>query len=121
MKTQSSMFRTADGVSHLATFVLVCCLFCLSGLCNGMIDVLNKHFQNSLQVSKAQSALVQGFWYGGYFLLALPAGMFARRFGYRGGILFGLTVITIGCVCFVPVTRITGSQMTIFSEFLMAL
>jgi FHS family L-fucose permease-like MFS transporter len=119
--TRGAMFRTPDGVNHLATFVLVCCLFCLSGLCNGMIDVLNKHFQNSLQVSKAQSALVQGFWYGGYFLLALPAGMFARRFGYRGGILFGLTVITIGCVCFVPVTRITGSQMTIFSVFLLAL
>ena len=69
----------------MATFVLVCGLFCLSGLCNGMIDVLNKHFQNSLRVSKAQSALVQGFWYGGYFLLALPR-MFARRYGYRGGI-----------------------------------
>ena len=115
------MFRTADGKSVLVTFLLVCCLFCLSGLCNGMIDVLNKHFQNSLHVSKAQSALVQGFWYGGYFLLALPAGLFARRFGYRGGILFGLAVITVGCVCFVPVTKIAGSQMTVFSVFLLAL
>ncbi|MEI7901954.1 MAG: MFS transporter, partial [bacterium] len=120
-KSLSGMFRTADGTSHLITFLLVCCLFCLSGLCNGMIDVLNKHFQNSLDVSKAQSALVQGFWYGGYFLLALPAGLFARRFGYRGGILFGLTVITVGCVCFVPVTKIVGSQMTVFSVFLLAL
>ena len=108
-------------MSHLATFLLVCCLFCLSGLCNGMIDVLNKHFQNSLQVSKAQSALVQGFWYAGYFLLALPAGMFARRYGYRGGILFGLSVIAVGCVCFVPVTKIVASQMVVFSFFLLAL
>ena len=115
------MFRTPDGASHLATFVLVCCLFCLSGLCNGMIDVLNKHFQNSLQVSKAQSALVQGFWYGGYFLLALPAGIFARRYGYRGGILLGLSVIAIGCVCFVPVTRIVASQRAVFAVFLLAL
>jgi FHS family L-fucose permease-like MFS transporter len=115
------MFRTPDGSSHLATFVLVCCLFCLSGLCNGMIDVLNKHFQNSLQVSKAQSALVQGFWYGGYFLLALPAGMFARRYGYRGGILFGLSVIAVGCVCFVPVTKIVAGQRVIFAVFLLAL
>ena len=84
------MFRPADGANHRLTFAMVCCLFCLSGLCNGMIDVLNKHFQNSLQVSKVQSALVQGFWYGGYFLLALSAGLFARRYGYRGGILFGL-------------------------------
>jgi FHS family L-fucose permease-like MFS transporter len=118
---KGSLFRTADGTSHLPTFILVCGLFCLSGLCNGMIDVLNKHFQNSLQVTKAQSALVQGFWYAGYFLLALPAGMFARRFGYRGGILFGLAVITIGCMCFVPVTSITGSQTTLFTMFLCAL
>ena len=117
----SDMFRTPDGTSHLATFVLVCCLFCLSGLCNGMIDVLNKHFQNSLQVSKAQSALVQGCWYGGYFLLALPAGMFARRYGYRGGILLGLSVIAVGCVCFVPVTKIVASQQVVFSVFLLAL
>jgi FHS family L-fucose permease-like MFS transporter len=120
-KRPLSMFRTADGANHLLTFAMVCCLFCLSGLCNGMIDVLNKHFQNSLQVSKAQSALVQGFWYGGYFLLALPAGLFARRYGYRGGILFGLIVIVIGCVCFVPVTRIVGSQTVIFTVFLLAL
>jgi MFS transporter, FHS family, L-fucose permease len=117
----SGVFRTPDGTNHLTTFVLVCCLFCLSGLCNGMIDVLNKHFQNSLQISKAQSALVQGFWYGGYFLLALPAGMFARRFGYRGGILFGLSVIATGCVAFVPVTKIIAGQMVVFSAFLLAL
>jgi len=117
----SGLFRTPDGTSHLATFVLVCCLFCLSGLCNGMIDVLNKHFQNSLHVSKAQSALVQGCWYAGYFLLALPAGLFARRYGYRAGILFGLSVITAGCLCFVPVTRIAASQTGVFSFFLLAL
>jgi len=119
--SHAGLFRTPDGVNHLITFLLVCCLFCLSGLCNGMIDVLNKHFQNSLQVSKAQSALVQGTWYAGYFLLALPAGMFARRYGYRGGILFGLSVIAAGCICFVPVTKILGSQMVVFSSFLLAL
>jgi MFS transporter, FHS family, L-fucose permease len=120
-RNRSGLFRTPDGVNHLATFLLVCCLFCLSGLCNGMIDVLNKHFQNSLHVSKAQSALVQGFWYAGYFLLALPAGMYARRYGYRGGILFGLSVIAVGCVCFVPVTKIVAGQLVVFSFFLLAL
>jgi len=50
-----------------------------------MIDVLNKHFQNSLHVSKAQSALVQFSNYMGYFLMAIPSGMLARRFGYKGG------------------------------------
>ena len=46
MKSVGNMFRTEDGRNHLVTFLMVCALFCLSGLCNGMIDVLNKHFQN---------------------------------------------------------------------------
>ena len=67
-RTAPGLFRTPDGRNHLTTFLLVCCLFCLSGLCNEMIDVLNKHFQNSPQVSTAQSAFVQGFWYAGFFM-----------------------------------------------------
>jgi FHS family L-fucose permease-like MFS transporter len=121
MKSEGNMFRTEDGRNHLLTFLLICGLFCLSGLCNGMIDVLNKHFQNSLQVTKAQSAFVQGVWYGGYFLLALPAGLLARRFGYRAGILVGLSIIVLGCLCFVPVTQVTGTQVVVFSFFLAAL
>ena len=61
------MFVTHDGQSHLITFVLVCCLFCLSGLCNGMIDVLNSIFRIRCTFLKLNPALVQGFWYGGYF------------------------------------------------------
>jgi FHS family L-fucose permease-like MFS transporter len=72
-------------------------------------------------VGNCASAFVQGFWYAGYFLLALPAGLFARRYGYRGGIVFGLSVITVGCVCFVPVTKIVASQMVVFIFFLLAL
>jgi FHS family L-fucose permease-like MFS transporter len=121
MMREGNMFTTEDGRNHLLTFLLICGLFCLSGLCNGMIDVLNKHFQNSLQVTKAQSAFVQGVWYGGYFLLALPAGLFARRFGYRAGILVGLSIIVLGCLCFVPVTQVTGTQVVVFSFFLAAL
>lgn len=117
----SQMFKTEDGINHAFTFTLVCTLFLLWGLCNGMIDVLNKHFQNSLGVSKAQSAFVQGFWYGAYFLMALPSGWVARRFGYKGGILTGLIIVIIGCLLFVPVTRITGSITVVFTSFLCAL
>lgn len=113
-----TIFRTPDGRNHWFTFVLVSCMFLLSGLCNGMIDVLNKHFQNSLGVTKAQSAFVQGAWYGAYFLMALPGGWFARRFGYRGGILTGLGVMLVGSLLFAPVTRVQAAQAAVFAVFL---
>jgi len=118
--TTSKMFRGQDGRSHLFTFLLVCSLFLLWGLCNGMIDVLNKHFQNSLHVSKAQSALVQFSNYMGYFLMALPSGMLARRFGYKGGIIIGLALIAIGAFWFIPATQIGTFGAFLVGLFILA-
>jgi FHS family L-fucose permease-like MFS transporter len=100
------MFQTADGKNHAITFLLVCTLFFLWGFCNGMIDVLNKHFQNSLHISKTESAWVQCANFLGYFFMAIPSGLLARRFGYKGGILIGLTLIAIGALWFIPATGI---------------
>ncbi len=121
MKKLSDMFRTPDGVNHWLTFAMVTSLFLLWGLFSGMIDVLNKHFQDSLHVTKAQSALVQGFWYGAYFLIALPAGWVARKVGYRGGILTGLTLALVGSILFIPAVRIHSSEAIMFLAFLIAL
>jgi FHS family L-fucose permease-like MFS transporter len=115
------MFRAPDGGSYALTFALVCSLFLLSALCNSMIDVLNKHFQNSLGVSKAQSTFVQGVWYAAYFFMALPSGWVARKFGYKTGILSGLIIVIAGCLLFIPVTGLHGSPTLIFAAFLGAL
>jgi len=116
-----SIFTTPDGKNRTVTFALVCTLFLLSALCNSMIDVLNKHFQDSLGISKAHSAFVQAVWYGAYFFMALPSGWVARRFGYRAGILTGLVTVIAGSLLFIPVTRLHASQMTVFAAFLAAL
>ena len=67
------MFRTADGRSFGRTFLLMCALFLLSGLCNSMLDTLNRHFQNSFAITKMQSAFVQNAFYLGYFLIWVAA------------------------------------------------
>jgi FHS family L-fucose permease-like MFS transporter len=113
MKSPLGMFRTADGTSHTGTFLLVCGIFVCTGLCNGMIDSLNKHFQNSFEVSKAASAFVQFFWYLAYFVLALPSGWYARRFGYRAGIVTGLALVVLGALIVYP-----AAQVNTFSAFL---
>lgn len=106
MKNFLNMFRTADGKNYAITFVLVSTLFFLWGFCNGMIDVLNRHFQNSLQISKAASGFVQFANFIGYFVMAIPSGLLAKRFGYKGGIIIGLTLIATGAFFFIPATWI---------------
>lgn len=103
---RKGMFVGEDGRSLTFTFCLVSSLFLLWGFCNGMIDVMDKHFQESLHLSLSQSAWVQFAHYLGYFLMALPAGMLAQRLGYKGGIIAGLLVVSAGGFWFLAATRI---------------
>ena len=74
---KNSIFKDG-GKNFLIPFALVATLFFLWGFAHGILDVLNKHFQDSLQISKASSAMVQAVVYGGYFLMALPAGAIVK-------------------------------------------
>jgi FHS family L-fucose permease-like MFS transporter len=103
---KSGLFKSKDGGSHVVTFALVSSLFLLWGVCNGMIDVMDKHFQQVLHLSLARSAWVQFAHYLGYFLMALPAGWLATKLGYKGGIIAGLLMVALGGFWFVPATHI---------------
>lgn len=115
-----ALFRTADGKNHIFTFLLTCSLFLLWGTCSGLLDNLNKHFQNSLHLSKFESGFVQNAFYMGYFLMALPAGIIARRFGYKGGIVFGLTLAAAGAFWFVHATAIDTYAAFLLGLFVLA-
>ena len=116
----SSLFRTADGKNYVFLFLLVTSLFLLWGVCNGMIDVLNKHFQDSLHISKMQSAFVQFANYMGYFFMALPSGMLARRYGYKGAIIIGLLLVALGAFWFIPATHIGTYWAFLLGLFILA-
>ena len=70
---KQSIVKTKEGISYLLPFIVITSLFFLWGFAHSILDVLNKHFQEVLVISKARSALVQAVVYGGYFLMALPA------------------------------------------------
>lgn len=102
----SRLFTSPEGKSYAITFALVSSLFLLWGFCNGMIDVMDKHFQEELHLTLAQSAWVQFAHYLGYFLMALPAGWLASKLGYKGGIIAGLLMVAVGGFWFIPATKI---------------
>jgi len=103
---KTGIFTSPEGKSYVVTFALVSSLFLLWGFCNGMIDVMDKHFQQELHLTLAQSAWVQFAHYLGYFLMALPAGWLANKLGYKGGIIAGLLMVAVGGFWFIPATKI---------------
>jgi fucose permease len=105
---KQGMFVLEDGRNVTFTFILVSSLFLLWGFCNGMIDVMDKHFQEELKLSLSQSAWVQFAHWMGYFLMSIPAGWLATRLGYKGGIIAGLLLVALGGFWFIPATKITA-------------
>lgn len=101
---------------YLGTFALVVSLFFCWGFAHSILDVLNKHFQDMLEISKTRSALVQAMVYGGYFIMAIPAGAIIRKWGYKAGVITGLVLYGVGALLFVP-----GEHLMSFEFFLLCL
>jgi|LSQX01.3.fsa_nt_gb FHS family L-fucose permease-like MFS transporter len=104
--------------SYLVPFILVTSLFFFWGFAHSILDVLNKHFQDALVISKSRSALVQAVVYGGYFLMALPAGSIIKKWGYRTGVVTGLILYGIGALLFIPGERIMSFEFFLLSLFI---
>jgi FHS family L-fucose permease-like MFS transporter len=115
-----TLFKAADGHSYLRPFAMVTSLFLLWGFAHGLLDVLDKHFQNTLHISKAQSGMVQFALYIGYLAMAGPAGGFMKRYGYKKGIILGLLLFAAGAFLFYPAARLAAYLPFLLALFIIA-
>lgn len=101
---------------YLVPFILVTSLFFLWAFLHNLNPILIPHLKKACQLSDLQSSFIDPAVYLGYFLAAIPAGLFIHRYGYKNGILFGLTLFAAGALLFIP-----SASAREFSFFLIAL
>ncbi|MCS3554631.1 MULTISPECIES: L-fucose:H+ symporter permease [unclassified Sphingobacterium] len=82
--------------------VLVTSLFFFWGFVHNLDPILIPHLRNAFSLTHLQASLVDSAVFIAYFLLAIPAGMIMKKYGYKSGILIGLTIFAIGCFLFIP-------------------
>src|SRR5687767_14102004 len=82
--------------------ILITSLFFLWGFALNLNPILIPHLKKACQLSDTQSAFIDSASYFAYFLLAIPAGKFMERFGYKSGIILGLFLAAIGALLFYP-------------------
>ncbi len=101
-------------------FFLVTGLFFLWGVPNNLNDVLIRQFMTSFAISRFQAGLVQSAFYMGYFLLAIPAALLMRRFGYKLGFITGLLLFGAGAFLFWPAALLGRYGFFLFALFVIA-
>lgn len=102
-------------------FILLSLLFPMWGAAAGLNDILIAQFKHVFDLSDAASAFVQSAFYGGYFVIAIPASRIIRKTSYKVGVLIGLSVYIIGCALFFPASTLATYGMFLFCIFAIAI
>lgn len=101
-------------------FILVTILFALWAIAASLNDILITQFKAVFNLSDFSTAFVQSAFYGGYFVIAIPASMFIKKNSYKLGIIAGLAAFSLGCFLFFPASRLVTYQIFLFAIFIEA-
>lgn len=105
------------GYKYLLPFILVTLLFFLWGMAHNLDSILIPHLKKACQLNNRQSTLIDTAVFFAYFIMAIPAGMIIKRFGYKNSIITGLLVFAIGAFLFVPAANSRTYELFLFALF----
>ena len=105
--------------NYLIPFILITSLFFMWGIANNLNGILIPHLRKALQLTNTQSTFVDTAVYLAYFMMAIPAGMILKRFGYKKGIIAGLLVFAAGALLFLPAANIQAYSIFLVGLFIL--
>lgn len=111
---------SSEKSNYTIPLILVTSLFFLWGLANSLNGTLVKQFQTALDLQRWQANIVETAFYLGYFVMALPAGIVMRKYGYKMGILLGLILYAAGAFLFYPAADVRAYSFFLIALFMIA-
>src|SRR3954470_23937814 len=112
--------RTFITPGFMGATVLVVALFAFWGMSNSLNDVLIPQFRRTFQLGDFASCFVQFATFIGYFVFAIPASLFMRRFGYRAAVVMGLCLFGAGALLFYPAAQFGEYHFFLIALFVVA-
>ncbi len=105
---------------YLLPFILVTSLFFLWAFLHNINPILIPHLKKACRLTDTQSAFIDTAVYLAYFSIALPAGWFMHKYGYKKGIIFGLLLYGIGTLLFLPAASSLNYSFFLLALFIIA-
>ncbi|MBW4888539.1 L-fucose:H+ symporter permease [Mucilaginibacter sp. HMF5004] len=115
-QTEAISESSLKGKTLLLPFILICSLFFLWGMVHNLDGILIPHLKKACQLNNRQSTLVDTAIFLAYFMMAIPAGILLKQFGYKKSIVIGLLLATVGAALFIP-----AANALAYTGFLVAL
>src|SRR3954471_15283288 len=103
--------------NYTLAIILVTSLFFLWAFLHNINPILIPHLKKACQLTDTQSAFIDTAVYMAYFSIALPAGWFMHRFGYKKGVICGLVLYALGALIFIPAASNLSYELFLFGLF----
>ena len=104
----------------LLPLILIISLFFLWGMANNLNDILITQFKKVFTLSDFKAGLVQSAFYTGYFVFAIPAALWMKRYGYKAAVVFGLLLYAVGAFLFYPAAAVREYSLFLAALFIIA-
>lgn len=111
---------TEGNRKYLIPLILITSLFFLWALAHNLNDILIRQFQKALDLNRGQAGFIQFAFYLGYFIMAIPAGLIMKKYGYKKGIIAGLILYALGALLFLPAAELRVYGFFLFALFIIA-
>lgn len=115
--TLNTEAASGSGKKFLIPFILVTCVFFLWGMAHNLDSILIPHLKKACELNNRQSTLVDTSVFFAYFIMAIPSGMFLKKWGYKNGIITGLLVFALGALLFVPAANARSYELFLLALF----
>jgi FHS family L-fucose permease-like MFS transporter len=112
--------NSQQGQSYRFALTSLTSLFFMWGFITCLNDILIPHLKGVFELTYTQAMLIQFCFFGAYFLVSLPSGILVKRLGYQKGIVIGLVVAAIGCLCFYPAASLHSYPVFLMALFILA-
>ncbi len=106
--------------TYLIPFIFITLLFFLWGFAHNLNPILIPHLKKACQLTDYQSAFIDSAFFIAYFVMALPAGIYMKKYGYKSGIILGLIIFAAGAFLFYPAANTRTFALFLFALFVIA-
>jgi len=105
---------------NVFAFILITSLFFLWGFAHNLDPILIPHLKKSFTLTTVQATLIDSSVFAAYFIMAIPAGVLMKKFGYKSGIIVGLLTFALGAFLFIPAADTQSYTFFLIALFIIA-
>ena len=88
--------------NYAVPLALIFCLFFLWAISSNLLPTMIRQLMKTCELNTFEASFTESAYWLAYFIFPIPIAMFMKRYSYKAGIVFGLSLAALGGFLFFP-------------------